>query len=50
MIGVVVTLAFATLFMLHQIRRFLRAAAVVPELYDGEGPGMPGWAQQRQGR
>ena len=51
-IGVVVTLAFATLFMLHQIRRFLRAAAVVPELYDGEGPGMPGWAQraERQGR
>jgi hypothetical protein len=48
-IGVVVTLAFATLFMLHQIRRFLRAAAVVPELYDGEGPGMPGWAPARPG-
>ena len=50
--GLVVTLGFATVFMLHQIRRFLRAAAVVPELYDGEGPGMPGWAQraQRQGR
>jgi hypothetical protein len=46
--GVVVTLGFATLLMAHQIRRFLRAAAVVPELYEGDGPGMPGWAQRAE--
>jgi len=48
--GVVVTLAFATLFMVHQIRRFLRAAAVVPELYEGDSPGMPGWARRVERR
>jgi hypothetical protein len=48
--GVVVTLGFATLLMAHQIRRFLRAAAVVPELYEGDGPGMPGWAQRAEQR
>jgi hypothetical protein len=51
-IGAVVVLALATLFLGHQVRRFRRAAAVVPELFEGQSPGMPGWAERvdrRQG-
>jgi hypothetical protein len=40
----------ATLFFGYQVRRFRRAAAVVPELYQGESPGMPGWAGHAGGR
>jgi len=45
----VVALLFATLFFVYQVRRFRRAAAVVPELFEGESPGMPGWSG-RMGR
>jgi hypothetical protein len=41
--GVTVTAVFVVLFLVYQIRRFRRAAAVVPELYSGESPGLPGW-------
>ena len=34
--GVVMALVFATLFFVYQVRRFQRAAAVIPELYEGE--------------
>ena len=27
----------------YQVRRFRRAATVVPELYEGQSPDMPGW-------
>jgi hypothetical protein len=50
--GAVVALSFATLFFVYRVRRFQRAAAVVPELYEDESPGMPGWTQRvgrRQG-
>jgi hypothetical protein len=43
--GAVVALGFASLFLVYQVRRFRRAAAVVPELYEDESPGMPGWTQ-----
>jgi hypothetical protein len=43
--GAVVALGFASLFFVYQVRRFRRAAAVVPELYEDESPGMPGWTQ-----
>jgi hypothetical protein len=46
----VVARLFATLFVVYQVRRFRRAAAVVPELYEGQGPGMPGWAGDAGGR
>ena len=42
--GAVVALVVATLFFGYQVRRFRRAAAVVPELDEGQSPGMPGWA------
>ena len=42
--GAVVALALATVFVLYQVRRFRRAADVVPELYQGQSPTMPGWA------
>ena len=48
--GAVVALVVATLFVVYQVRRFRRAAAVVPELYQGESPGMPGWAGHAGGR
>ena len=41
--GAVVALALATVFVLYQVRRFRRAADVVPELYEGQSPTMPGW-------
>jgi hypothetical protein len=48
--GAVVALVVATLFVVYQVRRFRRAAAVVPELYQEESPGMPGWAGHAGGR
>jgi hypothetical protein len=42
--GAVATLACVTVFFVHQIRRFQQAAAVIPELFAGPSPGMPGWA------
>ena len=41
--GAVVALALSTVFVLYQVRRFRRAADVVPELYEGQSPTMPGW-------
>ena len=41
--GAVAALGLASLFFGHQVRRFRRAAAVVPELYEGPSPDMPGW-------
>jgi hypothetical protein len=46
--GAVVALGLAALFFLYQVRRFRQAAAVVPELFEGEGPGMPGWTQRAE--
>ena len=42
-IGTLVGLGLAALFFAYQVRRFRRAAAVVPELYEGQSPDMPGW-------
>ena len=44
--GAVVAVLFATLFLVYQIRRVRRAAAVVPELYEGQSPDMPGWTER----
>ena len=44
--GAVVALVLATLCFAFQVRRFRRAAAVVPELFEGESPGMPGWTER----
>jgi hypothetical protein len=41
--GALVTLGSAALSFGYQVRRFRRAAAVVPELYESQSPGMPGW-------
>lgn len=41
--GGLAALGLAALFVGYQVRRFRRAAAVVPELYEGESPGIPGW-------
>jgi hypothetical protein len=30
----------------YQVQRFRRAAAVVPQLYEGRSPGMPGWTER----
>jgi hypothetical protein len=43
--GAVVALVLVTLCFAFQVRRFRRAAAVVPELFEGESPGMPGWTE-----
>ena len=48
--GAVVALVVATLFVVYQVRRFRRAAAVVPELYEGQSPDLPGWAQRVEGQ
>jgi heme/copper-type cytochrome/quinol oxidase subunit 3 len=45
--GGLAALGLAALFVGYQVRRFRRAAAVVPELYEGESPGMPGWTEPR---
>jgi hypothetical protein len=42
--GVLVALGLAALCFGYQVRRFRRAAALVPELYEGRGPGLPGEA------
>jgi hypothetical protein len=42
-IGTLVALGLAALFFAYQVRRFRRAAAVVPELYEGQSPELPGW-------
>jgi hypothetical protein len=44
--GVLVALALAALCFGYQVRRFRRAAAVVPELYEGQSPSMPGWTER----
>jgi hypothetical protein len=41
--GTLVALGLAALCFVYQVRRFRRAAAVVPELYEGQSPNMPGW-------
>jgi hypothetical protein len=41
--GTLAALGLAILFFVYQVRRFRRAAAVVPELYEGQSPDMPGW-------
>ena len=41
--GTLVGLGLAALCFAYQVRRFRRAAAVVPQLYEGQSPGMPGW-------
>jgi hypothetical protein len=42
-VGTLVGLGLAALFFVYQVRRFRRAATVVPELYEGQSPDMPGW-------
>jgi hypothetical protein len=41
--GAVVALGLAALSFGYQVRRFRRAAAVAPELYEGRSPDLPGW-------
>jgi hypothetical protein len=41
--GALVAVGLAALCFGHQVRRFRRAGAVVPELYEGPSPGLPGW-------
>ena len=48
--GAVVALGLAALCFGYQVRRFRRAAAVVPELYEGQSPDMPGWAERVEGQ
>jgi len=40
--GTLVGLGLAAACFAYQVRRFRRAAAVVPELYEGQGPDIPG--------
>ena len=42
-VGTLVGLGLAALFFAYQVQRFRRAATVVPELYEGQSPDMPGW-------
>jgi hypothetical protein len=44
--GVAVAFALAALFLIHQERRFSRAAAVVPELFEWGSSGMPRWTHR----
>jgi len=46
--GALVALGLAALFFAYQVRRFRRAAAVVPELYEDRGPGMPGLTRRAE--
>jgi hypothetical protein len=41
--GALVALGLAALGFGYQVRRFSRAAALAPELYEGQSPDMPGW-------
>ena len=43
--GGLVALVFVTLSFVYQIRRFQRAAAGVPEMYKGQGAGVPWWSK-----
>jgi len=43
--GAAAALGFAALFVVYQVRRFRRAAAVAPELYKGQSPDLPGWSE-----
>jgi hypothetical protein len=47
--GVLVALGLAALCFGYQVRRFRRAAAVVPQLYEGRSPGLPGWTGRTEG-
>lgn len=48
--GGLIALAFAILFMVHGVRRFLRAAAVAPELYAWGSSGAVSWSEQVRGK
>jgi hypothetical protein len=48
--GAVVAVGLAALFYLYQVRRVRRAAAVVPELFEGQSPDLPGWAERIEGQ
>ena len=48
--GAVVAFGLAALSFGYQVRRFGRTAAVVPELYEGQSPDMPGWAERANRR
>jgi hypothetical protein len=41
--GAAVAVGLAALGFAYQVRRFRRTAAVVPELYEGHSPDIPGW-------
>jgi hypothetical protein len=41
--GALVALGLAALGFAYQVRRFRGAAALAPELYQGQSPDMPGW-------
>jgi hypothetical protein len=47
--GVAVALALRWL-LAASVPRFRGAAAVVPELYEGPSPGMPGWTERADRR
>jgi hypothetical protein len=44
--GTLVGLGLAALCFAYQVRRFAQAAAVAPQLYAGQNPGMPGWTER----
>jgi hypothetical protein len=46
----VVAVGLAALFYLYQVRRVRRVAAVVPELFEGQSPDLPGWAGRVEGQ
>jgi hypothetical protein len=48
-IGVVVALALAATFLLHEERRLLRTMAAVPDLFEWGDSGMPDWARAMSG-
>jgi len=48
-IGTLVGLGLAALGFAYQVQRF-RRAVVVPHLYEGPRPGMPGWTEGTEGR
>jgi hypothetical protein len=41
--GALVALGLAAVFFVYQVRCFRRAAAVAPQLYEGQSPDLPGW-------
>jgi hypothetical protein len=46
--GALVALGLAALCFGYQVRRFRRTAAVVPQLYEGRSPGVPGWTERAE--